>query len=352
MPLHLSVKPPFRLDRTVTVLQRLPGNVVDVLAGGEYLRAFDTPSGPVIWRVRQVGEGRLAVALEGAVADVGPWRARLRRMLGLGVDLAPFVLRARRIPEVAPLVPLAHGFRPPRFASLHEAFAAVVLFQQVSLAAAIAILGRLVAALATPVALDAGASSSGPPPHAGGEATSPPAIVHLYPFPSAETIADAPEALLREAGLSGAKVRSLRAACAAVASGDLRDEDLEPLSSPLLVERLRELPGIGPWTANLIALRYFGRLDVFPPGDVAAAKALAELGTEEILDRLGPWRGMLYYLLFARRMALAGKGAWADVAPARAAGRGATRDVIAGVTAGARPARASRRRRTIPTFPR
>jgi DNA-3-methyladenine glycosylase II len=295
------VKPPFRLDRTVTVLQRLPSNAVDVLRGGLYLRAFDTPAGPVIWRVRQRDEDRLAVALEGPAGDPAPWRARLRRMLGLDVDLAPFVSRARRIPEVAALVPLARGFRPPRFASLHEAFAAVVLFQQVSLSAAVAILGRLVAGLSAPVAVDvrgvAGATAE---------------RVVLHPFPSAAAMADAPEALLRKAGLSGAKVRSLRAAAAAIASGALRDEDLEPLPSPLLVERLRELPGVGPWTASLIALRYFGRLDVFPPGDVVAARALSELGQDDVLERLGPWRGMLYYLIFARRMALAGKGAWSD----------------------------------------
>lgn len=313
MNLSLSVQPPFRLDRTITVLQRLPSNAVDVFAGGAYLRAFETPSGPVVWRVRAAGEGRLSVVLEGAVSDPAPWRARVRRMLGLDVDLAPFVARARRVPEVAPLVPLARGFRPPRFASLHEAFAAVVLFQQVSLAAAVAILGRLVAALSVPVTVPTSEARGAPPlPRGRGAEAVPPDPLVLFPFPSAASMADAPDALLRKAGLSGAKVRSLRAASAAVASGLLRDDDLERLPSPLLVERLRELPGIGPWTANLIALRYFGRLDVFPPGDVVAAKALAELGTEEILERLGPWRGMLYYLLFARRMALAGKGAWAD----------------------------------------
>ena len=238
--ISLSVTPPFRLDRTVTVLQRLPSNAVDVFAGGVYLRAFETPAGPVTWRVRQADEGRLAVVLEGAVGDPAPWRARIRRMLGLDLDLAPFVARARRIPEVAPLVPLARGFRPPRFASLHEAFAAVVLFQQVSLAAAVAILGRLVAGLSTPVAVDV-AGARGAPLHPnplrrgrggegilleqglpfaqerrGGEG------IVLFPFPSVASLADAPEALLRKAGLSGAKARSLRAASAAIASGELQ----------------------------------------------------------------------------------------------------------------------------------
>jgi 3-methyladenine DNA glycosylase/8-oxoguanine DNA glycosylase len=161
----------------------------------------------------------------------------------------------------------------------------------VSLASAMAILRRLVAALSPEVG-------------AGG--------VALRPFPPAAAIADAPDAILRAAGASAAKARFLRAAAASVASGALREEALARLPSDALVERLREVPGVGPWTANLLALRYFGRLDVFPPGDVAVAKALGEIGAAGVLDRLGRWRGMLYYLLFVRRMARAGAAPWQE----------------------------------------
>ena len=64
-----------------------------------------------------------------------------------------------------------------------------------------------------------------------------------------------------------------------------------------LVERLCELPGIGPWTAHYIAMRGLGWPDAFPPGDVAAAKAMrALLGTASARDfeahaeRWRPWR--------------------------------------------------------------
>jgi DNA-3-methyladenine glycosylase II len=147
----LSVTPPFRLDRTVGVLQRLPSNPVDLWTGDAYVRAFATAAGPVVWRVAEAGAGRLSVQLDGASGDAAPWRAMVRRMLGLDVDLAPFLALARAMPPLAPLVPLAQGLRPPRLASLHEAFAAVVLFQQVSLASAIAMLRRLVAALSPAV---------------------------------------------------------------------------------------------------------------------------------------------------------------------------------------------------------
>jgi DNA-3-methyladenine glycosylase II len=76
------------------------------------------------------------------------------------------------------------------------------------------------------------------------------------------------------------------------------------------VEALEDVPGVGPWTASLLALRYFGRLDVFPPGDVAAEKAIGEVGDRRLVDALGPFRGMLYYLLFVRRMTRVGAPPW------------------------------------------
>jgi 3-methyladenine DNA glycosylase/8-oxoguanine DNA glycosylase len=287
----LRVRAPYRLDRTVSVLQRLPSSPVDVWTGGAYLRAFEGAAGPLAWKVVQdEGSGALRVEVRGEGAGPpGPWRARLRRMLGVDVDLAGFEAIVRRTPALAPLARLAEGFRPPRFESLHEAFASVVLFQQVSLASAVSMLGRLVAALSAPVALDG---------------------TILLPFPPARALADAPDAVLRGAGLSGAKAHALRRAAVEIAERRLDDAALDALETPALVDRLRALPGVGPWTASLLALRYFGRLDVFPPGDVAAAKALGEVGAERLVERLGRWRGMLYYLLFARRMTLAGAPAW------------------------------------------
>lgn len=292
----LRVRPPYRLDRTVSVLQRLPSSPVDVWAGGAYLRAFDGDGGPVAWRVVQdPSRDVLRVELRGGAGPARDWRLRLRRMLGLDVDLSGFEAIARTTPVLAPLARLAEGLRPPRFASLHEAFASVVLFQQVSLASGVAMLARLVAALSAPVDLQG---------------------TMLRPFPPAAALADAPDALLRSAGLSAAKARSLRAAARDVADACLDDARLQALPTPALLDALRGRPGVGPWTASLLALRYFGRLDVFPPGDVAAAKALGEVGAEALVERLGPWRGMLYYLLFVRRMALAGAPPWREGAGA------------------------------------
>jgi hypothetical protein len=87
----------------------------------------------------------------------------------------------------------ARGVKPPRIQSLHESFAGVLLFQQVSLASVVAMLRRLVLGLTRPVDVDG---------------------VTLDPFPSAEAIADCSEADLRRFGMSGAKASALWSASA------------------------------------------------------------------------------------------------------------------------------------------
>ena len=293
--LSLRVAPPFRLDLTVALLQRLPSHPVEVFRAGRYLRAFDTASGPVAWSVEQPpGAERLRVELHGWSGDPGPWLRRLSRALGADRDLSAFYSRVRRFPEVAAMARAALGAKPPRFASLHESFASVLLFQQVSLASAVAALRRLVLGLARPLEVDG---------------------VTLHPFPPAEAIAACSEAELRRFGMSGAKASALRSACRAVASGALAEDELSALGSDALHERLLALPGVGPWTAALLMLRGFGRLDRFPPGDVAAERLLRRLGSaasgHALVQALGDARGMLYYHLFLDRLAREGKGPFA-----------------------------------------
>jgi DNA-3-methyladenine glycosylase II len=103
-----------------------------------------------------------------------------------------------------------------------------------------------------------------------------------------------------------AKARALRGLAGKIASGELREEDLEPLPTPEAMRVLEAQPGIGPWTAGLILLRGLGRLDVFPGGDAGAARGLRSLlGDEDpaaALAALGPYRGMLYFHLLLARL--------------------------------------------------
>lgn len=277
----LGPRPPFRLDLTVAALRRLPSNPVERWTGdGRYLRAFETARGPVAWEITQPTPARLRLHLRGAAGEPASWRALAGRLLGLDVDLTGFYRAAAVHPAVAALARRFRGVKPPRFASLWEALVSSVVFQQLSLASAMATVARLVARVSPVIEL-------GDEP--------------LRPFPSPAAVANASEAELRALGLSGAKARALRLLAAACASGALDEAELEALPSPAAAERLVRLPGIGPWTASLVLLRGLGRLDVFPAGDAGARRGLGALlplsEAPAVLERLGRYRGMLYFHL-------------------------------------------------------
>lgn len=279
----LRCKPPFRLDYTVMALRRLPQNRVDVLDGERYLRAFDSEEGPVVWSIRQEGE-ELHLHLHGAVRDAHPYRALVERMLGVGVDLHPFYHAAQGLPALSPLVRRMQGLKPPRFSSLWETILNGIPFQQLSLASAMAVVGRLVEATSRPVEFEGRM---------------------LYPLPSPAALLRLGEGGIASFGFSRAKARALYEAAGAISSGGLREEELEPLQTEALSTRLQALRGVGPWTAALMLLRGFRRLEVFPAGDAGARRGLQMVlpssDPEELLRNLGSSRGMLYYhLLLAK----------------------------------------------------
>ncbi len=130
----------------------------------------------------------------------------------------------------------------------------------------------------------------------------------LRPLNAAKVLA-APDELLRAAGLSGGKIKTLRAISTAVNSGQLDLDALETAPELMVHESLRQVSGIGPWTADIYLMFCLGRADAFAPGDLAlqiaaavAAKrgdrlSLAEL--EELAETWRPWRGVAARLLWA-----------------------------------------------------
>lgn len=288
---ELSVVTPYRLDLTVSALRRLSMNVVDVLTPeGRYVRALDGACGAVIVQVEQARPDALAVTIDGdATAHAHAHAlALVRRMLGVDRDLTDFDRAAVRIPWLAPLVERMRGVKPPRYPALWDACANAIVFQQVSLRAASAIMHRLVVALGQPVEV------AGVP-------------VPLYQFPTAGSINAATDDLLRTTGLSATKVATLRRVGDALATGTLDATTLERCSSADAAAILRRIKGIGPWTAAVILLRGLGRLDVFPANDASVASNIALVAgsaafdSASVLTALGEQRGMLYfYLLLAR----------------------------------------------------
>ncbi|WP_298459275.1 DNA-3-methyladenine glycosylase 2 family protein [uncultured Cellulomonas sp.] len=209
------------------------------------------------------------------LADLGAVVARLRRWLDLDAD--PVAVDAALGPDrlLGPLVAARPGLRVPGTVDPFELAVRAVLGQQVSTTGARTLAGRLVADLGEP----------GPE--------------GLRLFPTAEAVAAAGPERLRAVGLTGARARTLAALGAAVAGGLA----LEPGTDRTHVrDALLALPGVGPWTADYIALRALGDPDVFPAGDLVLRRALADLpgGAGRTVDipaaradaeRWRPWRG-------------------------------------------------------------
>jgi 3-methyladenine DNA glycosylase/8-oxoguanine DNA glycosylase len=289
--------PPFFLEATVRVLQRRPTNRVNRWEDGRYLRVLPTAEGLRLVAVEN--RGAIDTPDLRCLVFGGPVSPRTReelgvavqRLLGPAVDLAPFYRAARGDPRLQAVVATLRGLKPPRFPTLFEAIANVIPFQQVSLAAGDAVVGRLVDRFGERLHL--------------GDRT-------YEAFPRPEPLAASDVDALRDLGLSRAKAAALRDVARRIVAGELDEEQLEALPSATAMDLLMGIPGIGPWSAGLILLRGLRRMEVFPAGDVGAAKNLRRLlGAEDpardgerqaLLARMGDTRGYLYFYALGWRL--------------------------------------------------
>ena len=293
----LPTAAPFHLEATVRLLQRRPTNRVDRWEAGSYLRAVPTANGLRLLRITNSGaiatpSLRLDV-LGGAVSDenAAGLVATVRGVLGLDASPAPISWLEEVEPRLAPVTHALQGFRTPCFPTLFETCAAVLPFQQLSLDAGTAIVGRLVERFGQSLTI-------GDHP--------------WFSFPTPESIAGTSPAELRETGLSHAKTSSLQTLARLTVDGTLDSDRLRALPTQEALATLRALPGIGPWSAGLILLRGLRRLDVFPEGDVGAARNLTALieppvpftpaSASAFAARFGDRRGYLYFLALGEQL--------------------------------------------------
>jgi len=196
---------------------------------------------------------------------------RIRAMFDLDADPAAIASHLCRDRRLASLVRDAPGLRIPRTWDPFEAIVRAVLGQQISLAGATTITGRLAERIGRHI-------------EGGG------AIMRMFPEPSDIVNAD----------LSGIGIPSSRARCLSAVSQAILDRRfrLNGSTARRVLENLKAIPGIGPWSANYVALRGLGESDAFPDSDLAIRKALDVLGYSKDritrrrqIERLSPWRG-------------------------------------------------------------
>ncbi|MFE5856875.1 AlkA N-terminal domain-containing protein [Streptomyces sp. NPDC056500] len=207
--------------------------------------------------------------------------SRCRWLLDLDADPIAVDDQLRTDPLLAPLIDKAPGRRVPRTVDAAEFAVRAVLGQQVSTAAARTHAARLVTAHGEPIE----------DPEGG--------LTHLFPTPAALAGLD-PEAL----ALPRSRRTTLTTLVGALADGSLRlglDSDWDEARA-----RLFALPGFGPWTVEVIAMRALGDPDAFLPGDLGMRRAAADLGLPATPAALTahaaawrPWRAYAVQYLWA-----------------------------------------------------
>jgi AraC family transcriptional regulator of adaptative response / DNA-3-methyladenine glycosylase II len=197
---------------------------------------------------------------------LGALLERVRQALDLDADPQQIDPVLARLPVAA--VP---GLRVPGSFDGFETAVRVILGQQVTVAAARTLTGRLVERFGTPI-------------------ETPFADLHRL-FPDAPTLAAADAEVIGKLGIVRQRVRALQALAAEVAAGRITLHRGAPLHVTL--DALRALPGVGEWTAQLIALRVLAWPDAFPASDIGLLNAL---GTRDIgsataqAEAWRPWR--------------------------------------------------------------
>jgi AraC family transcriptional regulator of adaptative response / DNA-3-methyladenine glycosylase II len=235
----------FLAPRAIPGVERVEGDVYtrSIRLGGRVAIArVDVTSGEASARGR--ARPGLAIALRGlAVTELFEAVERFSALFDVDADAHAIAAHLGRDPRLAPSVAARPGQRVPGAWDAFEIAVRAVLGQQVTVAHATALSGKLVAMFGA--RLDAPADG----------------VTHL--FPEAAALADAP---IERIGMPAARAETIRAVARVAAEGAL-DVSLEGGA----LERLR---GVGPWTAAYVAMRADKDPDAFPASDLALRKAV------------------------------------------------------------------------------
>jgi AraC family transcriptional regulator of adaptative response / DNA-3-methyladenine glycosylase II len=272
--LRLACQPPYDWAHSQAFLARRALAGVERVDAAGYARTLASAEGHVVVAVRPLaGEDALELRVTGASPSVLPsLESTARRVFGLPGDPARIGAQLAADPLIGPLVAQRPGLRIPGAWDPFECTVRAVLGQQVSVAAGRTFAARLV-------------GRCGEPLRGGGGG-----LTHLFPTPARLAQVD-----LSGLGMTGARATALRSLARAVL-----EQRVDFSAAPAdVTAALAALPGIGPWTAEYVALRALGEPDAFPHGDWVLRRMTAAPGApmlsvrelEERAQRWHPWRG-------------------------------------------------------------
>jgi AraC family transcriptional regulator of adaptative response / DNA-3-methyladenine glycosylase II len=250
----------------------IPG--VEEVSGDAYRRTIDLGRAPGVLELSPGGRDHVVLRVEAAVrAEMAGIARRARRIVSLDLDLGSATRHLAADPVVGPLVEARPGLRIPGTWDPFETGVRAIVGQQVTVAGASTITGRLVERLGTPA-----------------PGLEPPGLTHTFPSP--QTVAGAD---LDGLGLTHARASAIRSFARAVARGAIPLDGGAGLDR--LVASIVAVDGLGDWTAHYLALR-LGEPDAFPAGDLGLRRAVARRAPgpaatlAELAERWRPWRAL------------------------------------------------------------
>ncbi len=267
--LRLAYRPPYDWAHMRDFLAaRAVGGVERVDAQG-YARTLVCEGGHALVRLDALpGEDALELRVTGAPpAALLQLSSAARRVFDLAADPQRIGIELATDPLIGPLVRLRPGLRIPGAWEPFECAVRAVLGQQVSVAAGRTLATRLAAQAGTVLRVAADG------------------LTHLFP-----TAAQVAAANLDGLGMTRSRAATLHALARAVTERRI-DFSAAPET---VIAALTALPGIGPWTAQYVALRALGEPDALPAGDLVlrrvAAGAERPLGVRELEARARAWQ--------------------------------------------------------------
>jgi AraC family transcriptional regulator, regulatory protein of adaptative response / DNA-3-methyladenine glycosylase II len=286
LTVRLGFRPPMAWPWLLKFLagRAIPG--VESVEDNRYWRAIQmgagkdarAPGGPSGWIIVERVEGANALRVEVSLSLARHLPSLLARVKNLfDLDAHPQLIEARLCEDerLRETVSRHSGLRLPGAFDEFEMAMRAVLGQQISVAAARTIAGRIAEAFAEPVET--------PNPRLNRASV------------SAASLSQAGVADLTRLGLTGKRAECLIALARAVAEGEIK---LAPgADAEATIERLKQVPGIGDWTAHYIAMRALRWPDAFPHSDLGLRKALRETSSKRILEIAEKWRPWRAYAL-------------------------------------------------------
>ncbi len=269
--LRLGYHPPYDWPAMVQFLGRRAIAGVERVSADAYARTVDLDGAQGTVVVRPTVGNALRVTVRFPRLPALPVIiARLRRVFDLAADPLAIGAHLAKDPLLAPLVASQPGLRLPGAWDGFELAIRAVLGQQISVAAARRLAGRLVTAHGAILREPAGD------------------LTHVFPRPDALATAD-----LASLGMPCSRAAALSAVAAAAMADRHLFESYCDLDEAM--ERLRTIRGVGEWTAQYIALRQFREPDAFPAADIALIRAAARRvgcsqSSAELLARAEAWR--------------------------------------------------------------